>query len=90
MTVPEAIEIAKNYLVEVMPDLASAPAAIELDELETPPHESRWRFTFTVVQPFDASSNATLIQLMRSRRSTKSVEVDSSDGSLIAIRNQAA
>jgi len=31
-----------------------------------------------------------LMQLLRSRRSTKSVEVDSSDGSLIAIRNQAA
>ena len=90
MTVPEAIQIAKKHIVEVMPDLVSADAAIELDELETPPHGSKWRFTFTVVQPLDAKPDSSLMQLLRSRRSTKSVEVDSADGSLIAIRNQAA
>jgi len=88
MTVPEAIVIAKNHLVEVMPDLASA--SIELDELETPPHGSKWRFTFTAVQPLVTEPDMSLRELLRPRRSTKSVEVDSSDGSLIAIRNQAA
>ncbi len=88
MTVPEAIQVAKKHLVEIMPDLASAE--IELEELETPPHGSKWRFTFTAVQPFDYERDAPLRRLLKSRRSTKSVEVDSTDGSLLAIRNQAA
>jgi hypothetical protein len=90
MTVPEAIQIAKRHLVEVMPDLASSSAAIELDELETPPNDSKWRFTFTVVQPLDSKPDMTLFELLRSRRSTKAVVVDGSNGDLIAIHNQAA
>jgi hypothetical protein len=88
MTIPEAIQIARKHLVDVMPDLASAE--IELEELETPPHGSKWRFTFTAIQPLDAKPDMALYELLKSRRSTKSVEIESSDGSLVAIRNQAA
>ncbi|WP_198152136.1 hypothetical protein [Granulicella tundricola] len=87
MTIPEAVEIAKKHLVEVMPDLASS--TIELDELETPPSGSAWRFTFTAIRPSDPN-NSNVLELLRSRRSTKSVEVNSVDGSLLAIRNRAA
>lgn len=87
MTIPEAIERARHHLVEVIPDLDQS--SVELEELETPPDGSAWRFTFTANRAVDPN-DISLQTLLRTRRSSKLVELRSKDGALIAIRNKAA
>lgn len=87
MTVLEGIEIAKKNLIEVLPEMAHGP--LQLEELETPPYASRWRFTFsTILAP--ANTTGSLAEVLRSRRIAKQVEIDTESGSLVAVKNTAA
>ena len=86
MTVPEAIEAAKGHLTVVLPELNDE---LQLEELETPPFKSTWRFTFSTTLPNSAPAT-TLAQLVRGRRISKSVEIDSETGALLAVKNVAA
>lgn len=87
MTVQEGIEIARRNLLEVLPEMANSP--LQLEEFETPPFASRWRFTFsTTMSPLHPASS--LAEVLRSRRISKQVEIDTETGSLVALKNSAA
>ena len=87
MTVQEGIEIARKNLIEVLPEMAASP--LQLEELETPPYGSRWRFTFsTTLTP--SHPNSSLAEVLRSRRVSKQVEIDTETGLLVALKNAAA
>jgi hypothetical protein len=73
MTVPDAVAAAKRHLAEVLPEFGSPDA--ELEELEARPGSPTWRFTFSVFLP-PVEENS-LAALLRGRRLTKSVDVDS-------------
>jgi hypothetical protein len=87
MTVPDAVSIAKKYLVDVLPDFTQA--SINLEELETPPNGQTWRFTFSAVMPLPSGA-LSLQDALRSRRISKSVEIDRETGDLLAVKNAAA
>jgi hypothetical protein len=86
MTVPEAIDIAKRHLVSTLPEFSETSP--QLEELETPPSGSKWKFTFS--GSFPVSPDASLAQLLRGRRVSKLVEIDPETGDLLAVRNTAA
>ncbi len=86
MTIPEGVEVAKKSLSELLPDIDDT---WQLEELETPPYGTNWRFTFTAtVNPNTPATG--LAAILRSRRVAKQVEIDSQSGSLISIKNAAA
>lgn len=86
MTVPDAIEVARNHLVTVLPDYAKAD--LQLEELETPPSGSRWSFTFSAILPATAGNYAAnLAEVLRGRRVSKSVQIDAESGSLVSVKN---
>ena len=87
MTVPEAVEIAKKHLTDILPELAKAD--LQLEELETPPYGSRWSFTFSAILPVPAGAGATFSDVLRGRRVTKYVQVDTDTGALISVKNAA-
>ena len=86
MTVPEAIDVAKEHLALVLPEYATT--AVHLEELETPPFGSKWRFTFSM-NLLTQGADLSLGQLVRSRRVSKSVEIDPQTGDLLAVKNAA-
>ena len=87
LTLQEAIDKAKNYLATVLPEVPAS--SVQLEELETPPFGSKWRFTFSASLP--VTSNAiSLADALRARRISKSVEIDPESGDLLAIKNIAA
>ncbi len=88
MTVPEAIRVAKEQLAQVLPEFGRAD--VQLEELETAPYASTWRFTFSVTLPPAGESAMSLQEMIRGRRLVKSVEVDAVTGNLIAVKNKAA
>ena len=85
MTVPEAIQRSKDLLGSVIPELR--PSDLQLEELETPPFSSRWRFTFSAILPINPSGTLSLPELMRGRRVSKAVEIDPETGDLISVKN---
>lgn len=87
MTVSEGVEVAKKHLVEILPTLSED--ALELEELETPPFGSTWRFTFTTMLS-GVHDGTILSKVIASRRIAKSVEIDSQSGALLAVRNALA
>ena len=87
MTIPEGVEVAKRTLSELLPDVDET--SWRLEELETPPYGTNWRFTFSaIVDPANPASS--LAAVLRSRRITKQVEIDTQSGSLISMKNVAA
>ncbi len=84
MTVAEAIAKSKQHIGELLPELG---ANLQLEELETPPFGSKWRFTFSAILP--STSGANVSQLLKSRRVSKTVEIDSETGDLLALKNAA-
>ena len=87
MTVPEAVELAKKHLVGVLPGFSEA--SLNLEELETPPYGTTWRFTFSALTA-PSTTGFTLQDALRPRRIAKSVEIDRESGALLAVRNAAA
>jgi hypothetical protein len=87
MTVAEGVDVAKRHLSSIIPELSDAP--LQLEELETPPYASTWRFTFSAVLQ-QQNDGQTLVQLLRSRRVSKLVEIDRETGFLLAVKNAAA
>jgi hypothetical protein len=89
MTIAEAVTIARDHLISAIPELANANPQIE--ELEVPPFKTTWRFTFSGILPnTEASTSYSLVEALRGRRVIKSVEIDASSGTLLAIKNLAA
>lgn len=88
MTIPEAATKAKEYLVEIMPELKND--TLQLEELEAPPSGTRWRFVFSATPTVSVKSNSLLGTISSFRRVAKTVEIESADGSLVAVRNAAA
>jgi len=88
MTISEAASKAKEHLVEVMPQLEND--TLRLEELETPPHGTRWRFVFSATPTVTRETSSILSAITSSRRVAKSVEIESTDGSLVAVRNAVA
>ena len=86
MTVPEALEIAKEHLATLFPEISGE--ALQLEELEVPPFGNKWRFVFS--STLAPRGSATLAQVMSQRRVTKSVEIDPENGALLALKNVAA
>lgn len=87
MTVPEAVDVAKKHLETVLPEFADA--VLQLEELDTPPSGSKWRFTFSGTFP-QSSRTMDLAEILRGRRVSKSVEIDRETGVLLAVKNAAA
>ena len=87
MTVPEAVEVAKKHLVSILPDLAGA--YLQLEELEAPPYGSKWSFTFSAMLPTGGGPASTLSEVLRGRRVSKAVQLDSETGALISVKNAA-
>lgn len=89
MTIPEAVEVAKQHLVSVMPDYAAS--SLQLEELEVPPFGTRWTFTFSAVSPSASNGQGiNLAEILRGRRMVKSVEIESESGQLVAVKNAVA
>ena len=86
MTVPEGIQIAKHHLTLVIPEISEN---LQLEELETPPFGSKWSFTFSST-PSSVEPVNSLAYLLKSKRITKSVEIDPETGSLLSVKNVAA
>lgn len=60
--------------------------SLQLEELEPPPHGSWWRFIFSAT-PTQIAKTGVLSRISDLRRVAKSVEIESADGSLLAIKN---
>ncbi len=87
MTVPEAVDVAKKHLHTILPEFAGVN--LQLEELETPPFGSKWRFTFSGVFPVPTNA-LSFSDIVRGRRISKSVEIDPETGDLLAVKNAAA
>jgi len=88
MTVAEAATRAKGHLVEMMPELGND--SLKLEELETPPSSSRWRFVFSATPTVDVSPVQIGGSILDFRRVAKTVEIEREDGTLVAVKNVAA
>jgi hypothetical protein len=88
MTISEAASKAKEHLTEVMPELKNE--TLQLEELEAPPNGTRWRFVFSATPTVPVKPSSLLDTISSFRRVAKSVEIESADGALVAVRNAAA
>jgi hypothetical protein len=89
MTVPEAVEVAKQHLVSVLPDYAAGN--LQLEELEVPPFGTRWTFTFSAIAPSTSNGQGVnLAEILRGRRMVKAVEIEAESGQLVSVKNAAA
>ena len=86
MTVPEAVEISKRHLIELLPELMNTE--IKLEELDVSPYSNKWKFTFSAMT--FPPSGSTFEKILRGTRISKSVEIDPSNGDLLSMRNAAA
>ncbi len=86
MTVPEAVEKSKMYLTELRPELVGAE--VHLEELDVPPHSTKWSFTFSAMPNLPAESSWG--KILRATRISKAVQIDSQTGELLSIKNAAA
>jgi len=85
MTVTEGVELARQHLVSVLPDYEVS--GLQLEELETPPAGAKWKFTFSTILPVRSDGGSSLAEILRGRRILKSVEIDSTEGALLSIKN---
>jgi hypothetical protein len=88
MTVPEAVEVARQHLITILPEYAEAN--LQLEELETPPFSSKWSFTFSATKTGAARDTVSLAQIVRGRLVYKSVQIDSDTGALLSVKNASA
>lgn len=81
----EAVEKARGYLGEVVPDFAAMDPKVE--EMVLAPDSSEWKITFFVYTG-DLNSKATsLADIISRRKIEKVVSIAREDGALIAVRN---
>jgi hypothetical protein len=81
----EAIEKARTYLGEVIPDFAALHPKVE--EIELEPDSSLWKITFSA-QNDALPEPATLADLVRGRKKSKIVSVGAANGSLISVKDR--
>ncbi len=80
----QAMEKARKYLGEFVPDFAAMELKVE--EIALTPDSSAWKITFYgYIHP--RSEPASLADLLRYRRTEKIVSISSQDGALIGISN---
>lgn len=80
----QAMEKARKYLEEFVPDFAAMNLKVE--EIALTPDSSAWRIVFYGYS-HPRSEPATLADLLRFRRTEKEVSVSAQDGALIGISN---
>jgi hypothetical protein len=80
----QALEKARGYLEEFIPDFAALDPKVE--EIAVTPDSSAWKITFYAYRG-DRSEATTLAELLRFRRIEKVVVVSAPDGALIGISN---
>ena len=83
----DAIEKARGYLEDVVPDFAALHPQVE--EILRTPDSSEWKITFYAHTGSSAEA-PTLADLIARRRIEKVVSVSSQDGSLISVSNPIA
>ena len=80
----QAMERARKYLEEFVPDFAAMDPRVE--EIALSPDSSAWRVKLYAYTG-DRSEAATLAELLRFRRIEKVISISAQDGALIGIKN---
>jgi phage pi2 protein 07 len=80
----EALNKARVYLDEVVPDFAALQPKV--DEMVLAPDSSKWIITF-FAQTGENRKAETVADLLSNPRVEKVVSVAADDGSLVAVRN---
>jgi len=80
----EAVDKARIYLVEVIPEFAALEPKVE--EMVLAPDSSEWKITF-YAHSGDNPKTTSLADLINRRRIEKVVSIAAKDGTLIAVRN---
>jgi hypothetical protein len=83
----EAIDKARIYLGEVVPEFAALKPRVE--EMVLAPDSSAWKITFYAHKGEEKTDVTSLADLLRWKRIEKVVSVAANDGTLIAVRNPA-
>ena len=83
----QAVERAREYLEEVIPDFAALQPKVE--EMALTPDSSQWRIVFFAYTG-EIKEAASLAELLSRRRMEKIVALSAQDGSLIAVSNPQA
>lgn len=83
----EAIDKARIYLGEVVPEFAALEPRVE--EMVLAPDSSAWKITFYALKGEEKADVTSLADLLRWKRIEKVVSVAANDGTLIAVRNPA-
>jgi hypothetical protein len=81
----EAIDKARVYLGEVVPEFAALEPKVE--EMVLVPKSSEWKITFYALKGVQKADATSLADLLRWQRVEKVVSVGADDGALIAVRN---
>jgi hypothetical protein len=89
LTASEAVETAKQYLVELFPETANQ--IVRLEEIESPQRAGSWGITLSITDPDRTNENPNLASLLGlNRKRIKLVELDHDSGALLAVKNRAA
>jgi len=88
MTANQAVETAKQYLVELFPE--TADQIVRLEEIESPERAGAWGVTLSITDPKPSTDQNLASILGLNRKQIKLVELDHDSGALIAVKNKAA
>ena len=80
----EAVERAMEHLLELSPEMTD----LRMEEIV--PFGNNWRITFSGTPPPLPDGSGNVAYLLQPRRIYKVVEVDSSSGDFVSLRNPAA
>lgn len=83
----EAVDKARIYLGEVIPEFAALEPKVE--EMELDKNSSNWNITFCALSSPENSQENSLADLLRFHKIRKIVYIGAEDGSFIAVRNPA-
>jgi len=83
----EAVDKARTYLGEVIPEFAGLEPRVE--EMVLDKNSALWNVTFCALSSPEKSQENTLADLLRLHKIRKIVSVGADDGSFIAVRNPA-
>ena len=83
----EAVDKARVYLGEVIPEFAAFEPKVE--EMELDKNSSNWNITFCALSSPEKSQENSLADLLRFHKIRKIVYIGAEDGSFIAVRNPA-
>ncbi len=83
----EAIDKARIYLGEVIPEFAALDPRVE--EMVLDKNSANWNITFCALSSPEKSQENSLADLLRFHKIRKIVYIGADDGSLIAVRNPA-